>query len=180
MIRHSNDTQLAPVVSFKPLLKDEGPYYENINRGSKSAYDYADSINKVISYGGYVSVLTPKLSDASDYSLYQLVIINEDETISAVQATSLDTDRAGIILGIVTETVPVKYVVCLFCPNLIVPSSVIASLPAVNTLMYSTSTGSPASPLTSSIGSAGLLSNRPIAKVTGRYSIFFSGTSNIF
>ena len=58
-LRHDNPSQMAEVVQFNPLLQNENPYYKNLNRASKNAYDYADNINKIIGYGGCVSRVLP-------------------------------------------------------------------------------------------------------------------------
>lgn len=173
-IRHNNINQIVKPVSFLPLLKNESPYYNNLNRGPKNAYDYADSVNKVLSYGGCVSRLKPA-SSASVFNLYNIVKIDDGESISIIaDASALNNyDRFGII---VTEKDDEGYyIVCTFCPNFVYPYEVCnfnagdfgdnlridLNITPHNTTLAANS-------------------NVIIGRVTGQTSIFFCGTTRLF
>lgn len=170
--RHPNASQQVPVVSFKPLLGTEGPYYKNINRGAKSAYEYADLINKIFSFSGSIALSAPRLGDASDYALYEMVKLNDDETFSKTTVSDSVNSRIGMICAMLSdEQGLVKYVLCLFCANFVFPSNYTVPGNIGDALYYSSSTS-----LSLTAGTdPTTISYRPLARKTGPYSICFSG-----
>ena len=73
-IKHYSITQTISEVEFKPLLRGESPYYGNLNRPSQSAYDYADTIAEIQSWGGTISIIQP-FNQTSVFHLYDVARI---------------------------------------------------------------------------------------------------------
>lgn len=181
-IKHINPTQqVSNSPGFLPLLRDEVPYYQNLNRPALSAYTYADNINTIFSYGGSVSILQPAL-DSSEFLLYQIVRITDDEI--AVHATINDPlhGRYGIVVAEAeldsSGSNRNSIVVCTFCPNFVYPTKNLASLWQANIgdslyLVSDTDTVS----LSSIKGTSNnnTIGYTALAKCTGPQSIFFSG-----
>lgn len=167
-LRHNNTSQLVPPVDLNPLLKNESPYYNNLNRPPKNAHDYADRLNKILSYGGYVSHM--RSADSSQtFNLYNLVTILDGEVI-APNAVDIKA-RYGII---VTEKDDSGYyVVCTFCPNFVYPTEVIL----FDTANIGNVLHADAGVLLTGMSLAGSVS---VAKITGTSSIFFAGTTRLF
>lgn len=173
-LRHNNPTQNVEPVEFRPLLRNESPYFNNLNRGPKDAYTYADSLNKMLSYGGCVSRLKPQVPNTL-FALYNLVTITNSETIQAAANSDTRHTRVGIV---VTEAdIDGYYIVCTFCPNFVYPSITPLGAAAPGDPLYLDSTVSTynVSTSASSVSSAEI-GFHPIARVTGTNSIFFSGT----
>lgn len=175
-LRHNNQSQMVTPVELSPLLKNESPYYNNLNRAPKNAYDYADSINKILSYGGFVSKMRAA-NIADTFNLYNVVKILDGESLVAHQGAVADTERFGII--VTEKDAEGYYIVCTFCPNFVYPSE-IASFDSVSlqrelyvdTVNYATNPN-------------GLTTTEPVipvcvGKVTGTQSIFFCGTVRLF
>jgi hypothetical protein len=180
-IKHINPTQQVPNnPGFLPLMRDEVPYFQNLNRPALSAYTYADNINTILSYNGSVSILQPAI-DASDFLLYQIVRITDDEI--AVHATPADdlNGRYGIVVAEAeldtTLTTRNNIVVCTFCPNFVYPIKNLADV-------WGTVAGDPLYLVTTQTGmylsgthqSSTGIGSVPIAICTGSQSLFFSGT----
>ena len=86
-IKHENTSQKVVPVDFRPLLKNEDPYFNNINRGPKDVYDYTNKINDMLSYGGSVS----RMRSSTPYiaiSLYDIVHILEGELVTISSNTN--------------------------------------------------------------------------------------------
>ena len=175
-LRHPNTTQEIQAPQFRPLLQAEAPYFNNINRAPTDAFNYSDAINNVFSYGGYVSIVKPTVSN-SIFSLYALVKISDYETIDAALNTDPQYGRYGIVVTEMDSNG--NYVICTFCPNFVYPSSVTLPSTTAGTSLYLNETASSDVSLTPN-GTTGTIGNYPIAKVTGQHSIFFSGTVRLF
>lgn len=167
-LRHNNPSQMVTPVELSPLLKNESPYYNNLNRAPKNAYDYADKLNQVLSYGGYVSKMRPANS-ADIFSLYNLVKILDGESI-ATPSNLLATDRFGII--VTEKDAEGYYLVCTFCPNFVYPTEV----PPVSWTVGGTLYVDNSEPLVGMANSSGIA----VGKVTGTQTIFFAGTIRLF
>lgn len=175
-LRHNNQSQMVTPVELSPLLKNESPYYNNLNRAPKNAYDYADSINKILSYGGFVSKM--RAANAADtFNLYNVVKILDGESLMSHQGAVGVNERFGII--VTEKDQDGYYIVCTFCPNFVYPPEV-ASFDSfdlqqelyVDTVNYATN---PNGLTTTAPGTAVC-----VGKVTGTQSIFFCGTVRLF
>ena len=176
---HINPTQRVDSPGFSPLLRNESPYYNNLNRAPKNAYDYADELNKIFSYGGFVTKFKPQVN-GEVFSVYEFVEITNLETILKYP-TNL-TQRVGII---VTDSNNAgEYWVCTFCPNFTFPNSASISNFNISTnqtrvcLLNTSST--PATSLALDALTLLTTNSEPIAKKIGPRSIFFSGSARIF
>lgn len=177
-LRHNNPSQLVKEVGFNPILRDEPPHVVILNRPAKNAYDYANNINKVLSYGSAVSIL--KSSEDSlftSFKLYEIVQIIDSETIRKVTSVSSAHARYGIILTEVDNEG--FYVVCTFCPNLVFPEphnipvlDIISNTP---TSVYIDNTELFGISISKQSMDSSKIGYYPIAKITGERSIFFSG-----
>lgn len=175
-LRHNNPSQLVTPTELAPLLKNESPYYNNLNRAPKNAYDYADRINKILSYGGFVSKMRPA-NAADNFSLYNLVKILDGEVLVPHNGSALDTDRFAIV--VTEKDAEGYYIVCTFCPNFVYPAEVatfdsgnLQSILYVDLVNYSTN-----------VNGLTLSNNFPaidVGKVTGMNTIFFCGTTRLF
>lgn len=177
-LRHNNQSQMVKETGLNPILRDEPPHVVVLNRPSKNAYDYAHSINKILSYGSCVSSL--KSSEDTlfvTFKLYEIVHIIDSETIKKVTTDSLAHERYGIILTEVDDED--YYVVCTFCPNLVFPAP--HNIPLIDiqtnspTPVYADSSQLFGISISKQSMNASKIGNHPIAKVTGERSIFFSG-----
>ena len=192
ILKHPNQTQVVPSVGFLPLMQNEVPYFENLNRPAQSAYQYADAINSYISYGGHVSILQPGIdSSLHAFALYEIVLITNDELVMPAnpQAINSVNNRYGIV--VVTATIdPItgissNIVVLTFCPNFVYPDNTVSQV-------WATTNGSPLyltnSPTgcflsgtkTNSSSDTTQIGNAPLAIQTGTNSIFFCGTYRMF
>ena len=176
-IRHSNTTQEIQAPQFRPLLQAEAPYFNNINRAPTDAFNYADAINNVFSYGGYVSIVKPTISNSA-FSLYTLVKISDYETIDAALNTDPQYGRYGIVVTEMDSNG--NYVICTFCPNFVYPNSYTLPSTIAGTSLYLNEKAAPLDVSLTSNGNTSTIGNYPIAKVTGQHSIFFSGTVRLF
>lgn len=175
---HNNSNQRVTSQGFSPLLRDESPYYNNLNRAPKNAYDYAADINKILSLGGYVTKYMPTIP-GTIFSMYQFVVIEDNETISGVPTNS--NARIGIVVTSATELG--EYWVCSFCPNFIFINAPVNPSPfysaANQDLLYLANTG-----VSLSIDLAALTTvsggGQAIAKKIGPKAIFFCGSARIF
>lgn len=173
-LRHDNLSQVIKPVPFSPLLQDEGPYYNNLNRGPKNAYDYADNLNKILSYGGSVSRIRP-INSHTAYSLYNTVKIVDGEVFETVVSLA-SNDRFGII--VTEKDAEGYYIVCTFCPNFVFPANIL-QFTAGN--LGASLTINIGDPRTSLAIVAGHPAGSPIVgKVTGSNTIFFTGTVRLF
>lgn len=175
-LRHNNQSQMVTPTELSPLLKNESPYYNNLNRAPKNAYDYADNINKVLSYGGYVSRMRPA-NIADSFNLYNVVKLLDGESLVGHMGTVTNTDRFGII---VTERdSDGYYIVCTFCPNFVYPSE-IATYDSFNLQenLYVDTENYQSNPngLTLSLPPVPVC----VGRVTGTQTIFFCGTTRLF
>ena len=178
-LRHNNSSQLADSVDLKPLLQNENPYYKNINRAPKNAYDYADNINKMLSYGGTVSRLAP--AGIQLFNLYDIVGILDGEIIAP--ARDYPTSRYGII---VTEAdADGYYIVCTFCPNFVYPAYIADAITGfttatVNSVLYFDNTSNTTPQNNFWMTTASPVTPISLGKKTGTNSIFFCGTVRLF
>lgn len=187
-IRHNNTSQEAEVENFNPLLQDESPYYKNINRAPKNAYDYADNINKMLSYGGFVSRVASLGNQL--FNLYDIVALLPNEIIDNVRTTSQAVTRYGIVVTLQDDEG--YYLIVTFCPNFVYPSEVVSAITGFTTPssfgsglpIYLDTNPSNLSPQTNywlTTSSTGLPTPTiQLGKITGQYSIFFSGNLNLF
>ena len=181
-LRHDNPSQMAEVVQFNPLLQNENPYYKNLNRASKNAYDYADNINKIIGYGGCVSRVLPLGS--SFFNLYDIVALLDGEIIDNAATTTHTTMRYAIV---VTEADDEnRYIVCTFCPNFIYPSEVVNNITNfgivhLNSALYLDTSLNSASHFWLTVGtpSSSPTSSLALGVVTGSNTMFFCGTARV-
>lgn len=183
-IRHENISQRVTPVGYSPLLKNEDPYFNNINRGSKNAYDYADNINTILSYGGCVSRMR-SVHTIEPFSLYTIVCILEGEVIKKAANTDPSYGRYGIVVAEKNEDG--YYIVCTFCPNFVFSGGSIPFLTQEltnydivhNSSMHVTM-NSGVLGLEITVEEMGHIGSFPLAKVTGNSSIFFCGTYRLW
>jgi len=184
-LRHNNTSQIPEATTFNPLLQDENPYYKNLNRAPKNAYDYADSLNKMLSYGGCVSRLSP--IGSGSYNLYDIVAILDGEYIDSAN-TMQTTNRYGIV---VTEADSENYyIICTFCPNFVYPAEIVSSVANFDNthlgkFLYLDLTTNSASHHWLAVNSTNTAPSLPaspvvLGQVTGAYSMFFHGTVRTF
>ena len=190
ILRHPNPTQIIPSTGFLPLMQNEVPYFDNLNRPAQTAYTYADTINNYISYGGHISVLQPGVDQSQHtFSLYEIGLINDNEQLMPANPTALTSlyNRYGMV--VVEATVdPItgkasNIVVLTFCPNFVYPDTTVSQV-------WGTTPGSPLYLSTSSVGNflsgiktssdATQIGYHPIAIQTGNNAIFFCGTYRMF
>jgi hypothetical protein len=183
-VQHSNPTQQTVPVDFKPLLKDEGPYVNNLNRAPKNAYDYANNLNTIFSYSGSISRVLPNISTVA-YNLYDIVHLLDGEVIEPGNVATMQPNyRFGIVVSELDANGNIF--ICTFSPNFIFPSSIsFAATPGTALYLSNTSSdvsngSTTASGLTTTQGTIGTIGHEPIAIVTGTHSVFFSGTARIF
>ena len=187
-VRHSNTSQIAEIESFNPLLQDESPYYKNINRAPKDAYDYADNINKTLSYSGAVSRVLSLGNQ--QFNLYDIVAILPNEVIDNVRTTTQSITRYGIVVTLQDDEG--YYLIITFCPNFVYPSEVASSITGfVSPTSFNSglslyldtnpSNSTPQNNYWLTTSTSGLLTPTiTLGKITGTSSIFFSGCVNIF
>lgn len=174
-LRHDNSTQTVKPVTFSPLLRNESPYYNNLNRGPKNAFDYADSINKILSYGGFVSRVKAS-NQSTSFSLYNIVKILDGEVI----VDSRDPASGERFAIVVTEAdTDGYYIVCTFCPNFVYPPE-IATFDFPSKLGVSLAISKESTPPTNYLTEDGETGDVIVAKITGENSIFFCGTTRLF
>ena len=168
-LRHNNQSQMVTPVELSPLLKNESPYYNNLNRAPKNAYDYADRINNILSYGGFISKV--KAANSADtFNLYNVVKILDGESIVSTASYS-SNDRFGII--VTEKDADDFYIVCTFCPNFVYPAEVFPVTWSPGDILKIDNTV----PLLGVTNGTGTVS---VGKVTGTKSIFFCGTVRLF
>ena len=189
ILKHPNPTQTIPSSGFLPLMQNEVPYFDNLNRPAKSAYTYADTINTYISYGGHLSILQPGVDPAThNFSLYEIALITDDDLLMPASPTDVNSlyNRYGLV--VVEATIdPLtnsasNIVVLTFCPNFIYPDNTLSiSLgTAAGTPLYLNT--NPATVFLSNVQGVDTtqIGNAPIAIQTGPKSIFFCGTYRLF
>lgn len=174
-LKHLNPTQQVNPTKFLPLLKDESPYYDNLNRMAKNAYDYADKINNMFNYAGSVSrVLSTSLTPISLYTVVKL--LNDETIITAANNTPVITERFGLVVAERDEEG--YYLICTFNPNFIYP---------VNIILFDNSiVGEYVYIDTGNLGNVSNITVIPpvngvvVGRVSSIHSIFFHGTSRDF
>ena len=165
-IKHYNPTQQVEPPVFAPLRKNEGTFYSNLTRSVKTAYTYADKINNMYTYSGFVSRL--KLSSSTVPNLYAIVGILDDETI---ETNLIDNEltRYAIVLAIDSDG---YCLVCTFNPNLVFPSEYMTfSLSDIGKNLYIDTSLNRLTTIKASSSSI------VIGRITGQNSLFFFGTS---
>jgi len=176
--QHINPSQRIKHSGFLPLLRNENPYFENLNRGSRTAYEYADLINTYTSYGGFLCSIPPK--GDQQFQVYDIVRITDDEL--AITAAPLDAINAryGIVVA-EADIDPISgissnLIVCVFCPNFIYADSGITAVGGgIGDALYLSS--NPNTLFLSNLPSSQEgIGSVPIARRVGRSAIFFSGT----
>ena len=181
-IKHYSPTQSIPDVEFMPLLRGESPYYGNLNRAPLSAYNYADNVAEVLSWGGTISILQPA-DQVHVFKLYEIARIEDNEILVAASALDPDYSRYGIVVA-EAETDSItglmkNIIVCTFCPNFILPSVPDWYASSSTSAKLYLTTDFSADKLSTSAGSS-IFGDYPVAIKTGKYSMFFSGTARLF
>lgn len=178
---HNNSNQRVDSAGFSPLLRNESPYYNNLNRAPKNAYDYSEEINKILSLGGYVTKYLPTVP-GTVFSIYQFVRIADTETIDN---DPLKSDaRVGLVVTNATDQG--EYWVCSFCPNFIFANDPVVGsafqLAANQSSLYlsNTTVGLFSIDLAALTDSSAGVGSQAIAKKVGPKAIFFSGSARIF
>lgn len=182
--QHINPTQRIKANEFRPIMRDEIPYYETLNRAARSAYNYADTINAYLSYGGFASVVQPGIDPAvHTFKLYEIVKVTDDELILPLDLTDPDNIRVGIVVAEANvdpnTNVHSDIVVCMFCQNFVYPDRSVDMLwgEAPTTLYLS---DDPSTLYLSPEPKAGLpdgsIGKSAIAVKVGSRSIAFNGT----
>ena len=176
---HNNATQRVDSPGFSPLLRNESPYFNNLNRAPKNAYDYAEELNKILSLGGYVTKHAPGVSGTT-FDIYEFVTITDSETILANPVST--TERVGIVVTSVTDDG--FYWVCTFCPNFTFPSAASIGNFAItpNQEKVSLASTTPGSVTTKTLDALVLClaGGQAIAKKIGPQTIFYCGSARIF
>lgn len=171
-IKHSNPTQQITPIDLQLLTKDESPYVNNLNRAPKNAYDYANAVNSIFSYGGSVSKVKVQ-HIGTVFNLYDIVHLSDGEVIEASTPLMNRNYRYGIVVSELDADN--NYFICTFSPNFVFPSFISFAAPP-GTLLYLGASG-----LTTVSNGVNLsIGNTPIAVVTGTNSIFFAGTARLF
>lgn len=190
-IKHYSASQAIPEMEFKPLLRGESPYYGNLNRPSQSAYDLANTVAEVQSWGGLISILQP-LDQSHEYKLYEIAQILDGEILAPAVNGGPAGDRYGIVVAeaeVDTVSGLMKNIaVCTFCPNFVYPT--ITPVWSVGTngdlLVLDVNSDSTYLDFANTTGTIitnpalSDMSKAPIAIRTGTKSIFFAGTARIF
>lgn len=173
--QHFNPTQKIISPKEFPLLCDESPYFNNLNRYPEISYKYSETINNTFSYGGCVSRLKSTTSDA--ISLYRLVKILENEVIISAGSYTSNNDRYGIVVAEQDELG--FYTVCLFNPNFSYPPDIktfldsdIGKYICVDTETFDDNIVN----ISTTINTSKML----LGKVIGRHSIYFCGTMRLY
>ncbi len=183
-IVHYSVSQTIPDAEFLPLLRDEAPYYGNLNRPAQSAFNLANTVAELQSWGGLISILNP--SDQSHiFQLYEIGRIQDGETLVAATTSDPTYSRYGIVVA-EAEFNPISglysnIVVCTFCPNFVYPITPSWTSDANGESLYLNVPNTDSTYLTSTPGiSSGNISRAPLAVKTGTNTIFFSGTARLF
>jgi len=191
-IKHFSSTQTIPEMEFKPLLRGESAYYGNLNRAPQSAYDLAETVATIQSWGGLISILQPK-DQTHIFELYQIAKITDGEVLETATDAGAAGDRYGIVVAEaeidITTNNAKNIVVCTFCPNFLYPTLTpdwtgltngtgLCLNTAATDGTYLTQSSTTGTVITA-LGSSDM-SKAPIAIKTGPRSIFFSGTARIF
>ena len=131
--QHINPTQRIKANEFRPIMRDEIPYYETLNRAARSAYNYADTINSYLSYGGFANVIQPGIDPAiHTFKLYEIIRITDDELALPLSLTDPDNIRVGIVVAEANvdpiTNIHSDLVVCMFCQNFVYPDRSVDTL----------------------------------------------------
>jgi hypothetical protein len=176
-IKHSNPTQTIPEMEFLPILRGEAPYYGNLNRPAQSAYDLANTVAKLQSWGGTISILQP-VDQGTTFTIYEIAKITDNEVLAKATNTDDVNSRYGIVVAEAEfDSVSGTYaniIVCTFCPNFVYPSG-LAPSEVAGLSLYLNLTDS-----TKLADTASGTCTRIIAKKTSTNSIFFSGTATLW
>jgi hypothetical protein len=177
-IKHSNPTQTIPEMEFLPILRGEAPYYGNLNRPAQSAYNLANTVAQVQSWGGTISILQP-VDQGTFFTLYEIAQITDNEVLAKATNTDAANTRYGIVVAeaefdSVTGTYA-NIVVCTFCPNFVYPTGAEPNESAGASLYLDIVDATKLSAIAS-----GTYVTRVLAKKTGTHSIFFSGTASLW
>jgi hypothetical protein len=175
---HHNPTQTISDMEFLPILRGEAPYYGNLNRPAQSAYNLANTVSQIYSWGGSISILQPD-NQQDSFVLYEVVSISDTETIIKANDVSVNVNtRCGIVVAeAVFDSVSGLFsniVICTFCPNFVYPSGSAPS-DSIGSSLYLDTTNST---FLSGTASGSLV--RVLGKKTGPDSIFFSGTATLW
>lgn len=179
ILTHTNPTQKVDAPGFTPLLRNESPYYNNINRAPKNAYDYSEELNRIFSLGGFVVKYIPEVN-GEVFSVDEFVSITDNETI--LKSPTNITQRVGIIVTDALETG--EYWVCTFCPNFTFPNAAslgnFAASPNQSRIGLRNTLSTPATTTTLDALELLTVGSESIAKKIGPQTIFFSGSARIF
>ena len=175
--RHNNPTQtLDLTASSIPLLRNEAPYFSNLNRYAEEAFEVANKVNEFFSYTGFVSRL--RAASTEPISIYRLVRILDGEVIVSATAYAGKKERFGIVVS--EKDSSGYYLVCTFSPNFIFPPSIkqftdaeIGTYLKVDTVNYNKS-------ICNIVCNADLGDDTILGIVTGNNSVFFCGTTRLF
>lgn len=182
-IKHFTATQSIPNAEFLPLLRGEAPYFGNLNRPAQSAYNLANTVAQIQSWGGSISILNQQ-NYSHIFKLYEIARIADGESLVEVTNSDSKNSRYGIVVAeaefdAVTGLTS-NIIVCTFCPNFVYPT---AAMPTDTPFTESDDSLS----LFLNLGDATFLAgtasgsmDRILAKKTGTNSIFFSGTATLW
>lgn len=175
--KHHNPTQMASSTIEVPLIKNESPYYNNLNRFSINAFTYVEGINDILRQGGCVSRVRSTSQDP--ISLYKIVKLLDGEVIISTSNYVSKKERFGIVVA--DKDSDGFYTICTFTPNLVLPPDIIqfkksdiGSLLSIDTKTYEDT-------ISNILVSSGEDDSEVlIGMVTGEHSIFFCGTIRLF
>ena len=183
-IKHYSATQSIPGEEFLPLLRGESPYFGNLNRPAQSAYNYADTIAEIQSWGGTISILQ-QADPAHTFLLYEIAQIQDGEILAVSTMSDNLYTRYCIVVAEaefdLVSSLPKNIVVCTFCPNFVYPITPAWAAAANGTALYlKTPSIADNTFLSVTQGPGGTSSHAPLALKTGQQTIFFCGTTPLF
>ena len=174
-MQHFNPTQKIIPPKVCPLLRNESPYFNNLNRYAETSYNYSDNINNTYSYSGYTSRLKSTTSEL--ISVYRIVKILDNEVIISAGSYTSNNDRYGIVVSEQDELG--FYTVCLFNPNFIYPPEIktfaeadIGKYICVDTETFNDNIVN--------ISITDDINKMLLGKITGNHSIYFCGTMRLY
>jgi hypothetical protein len=181
-IKHYSATQSIPDGEFLPLLRGENLYFGNLNRPAQSAFNLANTVAELQSWGGYISILPP-LNNTDVFQLYEIARIEEGELLAKATATDPVHSRYGIVVAEaefdLVSGLTKNIIVCTYCPNFIYPVTPSWSAVTNGNHLYFTTTD-PTFLHDTPAGTNTEIAHAPLACKTSANSIFFTGTVRLF
>lgn len=175
-IKHYVATQTIQNDEFLPLLRGEAPYFGNLNRPAQSAYNYAEDIAQILSWGGSISILNQQ-DFGHTFKLYEIGRIVDGEALAVATNTDDINSRYGIVVAEAAfdpiSGLSTNIMVCTFCPNFVYPAGSVPTTGTAGTALY-LDVADPT--FLSTTTTSGI----KLAKKTGTNSIFFAGTIRLF